>query len=285
MRQTIPAPETVPVVREAANLVYRQVPGWGQVGSRPLHLTLLRAPAAAQPQPVIVWLCGGAWLDVDHNVWLPELNAFARAGYAVASVQYRLSNVAPFPAPLTDVKAAIRYLRAHAREWGLDPCRFAIMGESAGGFLSALAGATGQTRQFDEGDNLDESSAVQAVVDWYGPTDLAAMTQALLPGRPADALSSPEDLLLGANLACHPEAAQAANPMAYIGDATPPYLILHGTADPLVPIEQSRMLEAALSAAGRDARLYELEGAGHGTPAFSQPAIKDLILGFLQEVL
>ena len=285
MRQTLPAPETVPVIREAANLVYRQVPGWGQLGSRPLHLTLLRAPDAAQPQPVLVWLCGGAWLDVDHNVWLPELTDFARAGYAVASIQYLLSNVAPFPAPLSDVKAAIRYLRAHAKAWNLDPDRMAIMGESAGGFLAALAGATGETRQFDEGEHLEASSAVQAVVDWYGPTDLAAMTQALLPGRPADALSSPEDLLMGVNLACHPEAAQAANPMAYIGDATPPYLILHGTADPLVPIEQSCMLEAALCAAGRDARLYELEGAGHGTPAFTQPAIKGLILDFLAEVL
>ena len=263
MRQTLPAPETVPVIREAANLVYRQVPGWGQVGSRPLHLTLLRAPDAAQPQPVLVWLCGGAWLDVDHNVWLPELTDFARAGYAVASIQYRLSNVAPFPAPLSDVKAAIRYLRAHAKAWNLDPDRMAIMGESAGGFLAALAGATGETRQFDEGEHLEASSAVQAVVDWYGPTDL----------------------VMGVNLACHPEAAQAANPMAYIGDATPPYLILHGTADPLVPIEQSRMLEAALCAAGRDARLYELEGAGHGTPAFTQPAIKGLILDFLAEVL
>lgn len=285
MRQTIPAPETVPVIREAANLVYRQVPGWGQVGSRPLHLTLLRAPDAAQPQPVLVWLCGGAWLDVDHNVWLPELNAFARAGYAVASVQYRLSNVAPFPAPLSDVKAAIRYLRAHAPEWNLDPNRFAVMGESAGGFLAALAGTTGQTRQFDEGEFLEQSSAVQAVVDWYGPTDLAAMTQALLPNRPDDALSSPEDLLLGVSLAHHPEAAQAANPITYIDDATPPYLILHGTADPLVPIEQSRMLEEALCAAGRDARLYELEGAGHGTPAFSQPAVKQIMLDFLKEVL
>ncbi len=146
---------------------------------------------------------------MDKDVWLPELTAFAEQGYAVAGFEYRLSNTAKFPAQITDIKTSIRFLRSRADQFGLDKNRFAVMGESAGGYLAAMAGVTGGSRGFDGPEWSDESSAVQAVVDWYGPTDFTTHTREVSHG-PNDEPASPESLLLGPRIDSNPEKAKTA---------------------------------------------------------------------------
>jgi Esterase/lipase len=241
---------------------------------------LLPMSRAGKKRPLILWLCGGAWFDVDKDVWIPELLPYAAAGYAVASIQYRLSNQAPFPAPLIDVKTAVRFLRANAENFGLDPSRFAVMGESAGGYLAAMLGATAARPEFEGEQWPGHSSAVQAVVDWYGPSDFLAMLDADCPD-PYQRYASPENLLLGFCAKDRPAESRAASPASYVGPETPPFLILHGNRDSQVPFAQSELLYAALERAGADATLVEIDGADHGSDEFVQPATNKLILDFL----
>jgi acetyl esterase/lipase len=286
-----PMREKLKVVRErerirlVSELVFSQVPGWFGNVIRPLKLSLLTPMArSARPLPVLIWICGGAWIDMDKDVWLPELTAFAEQGYAVASVEYRLSSTAKFPAQIIDIKTSIRFLRSRADQFGLDKNRFAVMGESAGGYLAAMAGVTGRFRGFDGPEWSEESSAVQAVVDWYGPTDfvtLARETPHESSGEPA----SPESLLLGLRIDRNPEKVKAANPVSYLDANTPPFLILHGDRDSLVPMGQSVALYEALLKNGTDVRFYEIAGAEHATYEFVQPTVKNLILDFLNSVL
>lgn len=268
-----------------SELVYSQPSGWFGHVVRPLRMSLmLPMKRPRTPSPVILWLCGGGWLEVDKDVWIPELLDYARAGYAVASVEYRMSSQAPFPAPLMDVKTAIRFLRAQAARFGLDKERFAVMGESAGGYLAAMAGTTGGVAVFDGPEWRDESGAVQAVVEWYGPVDFA--TVSICDSTDAyTRYSSPENLLLCASARENPDKAMAANPTAYVGADTPPFLILHGERDTMVPMAQSEALYEALTRNGTDVTLCEIEGAGHGTGEFVQPEFSSLVLEFLDSRL
>src|SRR4051812_42282805 len=218
-----------------------------------LDLHLPARPVVAPP--VVVWLHGGGWRKGNRSL-APDLDRyFARRGYAMANVEYRLSGEAIFPAQLQDVRAAVRWLRDSADEFGLDVKSIALWGSSAGGHLAALAATTA----------TDARDRVQAVVDGYGPTDFARADAQSLPGgmrhAPAD---SPESELLGVPL---PEAGEdllrAANPIVHITSAAPPFLILHGTADLLVPPGQSQILHAALAAAGVESTLCLIEGLGH----------------------
>ena len=266
-------------------IVYKQAPAWFGHISRPLKMGMLQSEITDGPKrPVIIWLCGGAWVDVNKDVWMPEMVTFAKAGFVVASVEYRLSHEGKFPAQIEDVKAAIRYLRANAAQYNIDPLRMAIMGESAGGYLTALAGTTGDIRLFDVGENSDQSSAVQAVVDWYGPTDFLGFEAS---NREAGYghLISPEALLLGETIAINRETAVKASPITYITQKTPPFLILHGTADDAVPISQSDTLYEALKEKGVTAEYLKIAGAGHATSHFIQEEIKERILDFLKRHL
>ena len=265
-----------PLTTMAVDIVYKQVSDWYGHGNRTLCFDLIRA-LDDSPRPLVVWLGGGAWQEMNQHVYLPELMYLAENGYAVASVEYRISAKATFPAQLEDVKAAIRYIRAHADQLCVDPNRIAIMGESAGGHLAALTGVTGEERQFDVGDYPEESSKVSCVVDWYGPVDFFKFGG----GNPA----SPESLLMGATMEEAPEKARAASPVSYVSPQTPPFLILHGDSDRLVPVEQSRELYALLEENGVDATLVELEGTDHGGPAFTTPEVKQIILEFLDSHL
>jgi len=272
-------------IRLVPELVYSQVPGWFGNVIRPLKLSLMTPMnRPARPLPVLIWICGGAWIDMDKDVWLPELTAFAERGYAVASVEYRLSSVAKFPAQIIDIKTSIRFLRSRADQFGLDKNRFAVMGESAGGYLAAMTGATGSFKGFDGPEWSGESSAVQAVVDWYGPTDFITLAREV-PHEPNDEPASPESLLLGGRLDHMPEKVKAAKPASYLDANTPPFLILHGDCDSLVPMGQSVALYEALLKNGTDVRFYEIAGAQHATDEFVQPAVKNLILDFLNGVL
>ncbi|MCB1226347.1 MAG: prolyl oligopeptidase family serine peptidase, partial [Verrucomicrobiales bacterium] len=180
---------------------------------------------------------------------------------------------APFPAQIEDCKAAIRWLRAHAEEYGLDAKAFGVGGSSAGGHLVALVGTSGGVREFDVGQHLDMSSAVQAVYDLYGPTDLIRFGQT--PGYESHATAeSPEGKLLGGAPAQMKEAAAKANPITHIDANDPPFLIVHGDADPTVPINQSESLYAALVEAGIPTRFITIQGGGHGRGFPSEPLVE-----------
>ena len=264
----LPPPE--PTRRADGSRHYSGVTYAVPVGYRPLQLDLW-VPEASAPPPLVVWIHGGAWLFGDRR-YLPEtlrpnqlFDESLAFGLAIASIDYRHSNEARFPAQLHDAKAAIRYLRAHREELGIDTDRIGVWGESAGGHLAALVGLTGNQPEL-EGDlgAAGPSSAVDVVVDWYGPSDLAAMQAKSLPPDTAAAL--PQELL-------DPEAVLvegvdeatrlAASPVNQVSPGAPPFLLVHGTSDGVVPYAQSELLAEALTAAGVPVRLVPVEGADH----------------------
>ncbi len=234
----------------------------------------------SSPRPVVVRIHGGAWRHGDKSAQQSVAN-YVKQGYIGVAINYRFSQHAPFPAQIEDCKAAIRWLKAHAQEYGIDPNRIAVMGGSAGGHLAALLGTSGDANVFEVGEHLEQSSAVCAVIDQYGPTDflLAAKT----PGyqRGASAIT----LLLGGPLATKAELAQQANPITYASAADPPFLILHGDADPLVPVNQSDALHKALQEAGVSSEYHVVKGGTHGGEAFKASPYKDRIKTFLREHL
>lgn len=182
---------------------------------------------------------------VNRSVWLPEMMRFARAGYVVASIEYRTSNEAIFPAQLIDVKSAVRFLRAHAKEFCVAPDRICAMGESAGGTMASLLGVTGDQKEFGQGDHLDQSSAVQGVVDYCGVVDLSdasaerdRMSAATNQSNDVPYFAFEEFLGVGYGKA----EAEKASAVRYISEKTPPFMILHGTKDTVVPIAQSEKL-------------------------------------------
>jgi acetyl esterase/lipase len=222
------------------------------------------------PKPLIVYIHGGAWRGGDKRDF-PAM-AFTAKGYGVASVNYRLSQEAPFPAQVEDCKAAVRFLRKNAKAFGLDPDRIGAWGDSAGGHLVALLGTAADEKEWDAGDEKI-SSRVQCVVDWFGPTDLAKMNaQASKPSQiDHDAPDSPESRLVGGPIQQNQEKAAKASPITYVTADDPPFLIMHGDQDPLVPITQSQTFADALKAAGVEVTFEILPGAGHGGAAFMAP--------------
>jgi len=238
----------------------------------------LYLPKEGRNLPLIINIHGGAFKagSKENGVPLQYLNQ----GYAIASINYRLSQHAIFPAQIEDCKAAVRWLRAHATEFRLNPTRFAAWGSSAGGHLAAMLGTTGETREFDVGANLDQSSRVQAVVDYFGPTDFLQMDAHRLPnGMTHDSANSPESELIGGAIQENKEKAARANPITYITSKAPPFLICHGDSDPLVPHHQSELLDAALRKAGVPVTFYTVKGGGHG--GFRDPKVVALTREFL----
>jgi acetyl esterase/lipase len=221
----------------------------------------------AKGVPLIVWIHGGAFLFGSKEGFPAEPIPmdFLLEGYAVASINYRLSPEAIFPAQLEDCKAAIRWLRAHADEFGIDSNRIGVWGASAGGNLAALVGTTGELRDFEVGENLGFSSRVQAVCDFFGPTDFLQMdAHRLSDGQVHDVPDSPESKLVGGPIQENPDKARRVNPITYVTKDAPPFLIVHGTVDRLVPFNQSQLLAAALEAAGAPVKFHPVEGGGHG---------------------
>ncbi|GAB04152.1 alpha/beta hydrolase fold domain-containing protein [Gordonia amarae] len=238
--------------------------------SRPtgeLLLDLYRPASASGAVPVIVWLHGGGWFTGDRTL-APDLQARADAiGAAIASIEYRLSGQALFPAQIIDLRAAIRYLREQAGELGVDPGRIGLWGSSAGGHLAALAGVTGHLTRWEGEDPSDTPVGVQAVMAAYPPVDLAMCVRDASAGRPeADPIGFPESRVLGGLPADLPELAASAGPLTYIDAARslPPFQLAHGTADVAVRMGNSVRLYEALHAAGADAELYLLDGYKHG---------------------
>ena len=242
----------------------------------------LYVPDEGENLPLIIWVHGGAFLTGDKADHFPV--GYLKRGYAVASLNYRLSQDALFPAQIEDVKAAVRWLRAHAKEYQLDPDHFAAWGSSAGGHLVSMLGTTGDDDTFDVGEYLDVSSKVQAVVDYYGPTDFLQMDAQRLPnGMLHDPADSPESKLLGGPIQEKKDLAAQANPITFVTEQDPPFLIVHGDQDPLVPHGQSVLLHEALKKAEVPVTFYTVEGAGHG--GFRDPMIHELTCDFLEKHL
>lgn len=242
----------------------------------------LYLPAAGTKWPLIVWIHGGGWMEGGKEN--PPSLRFLKHGFALASVNYRFSQDALFPAQLIDCKAAIRWLRAHAAENGINPNRIGVWGASAGGHLAALLGTTGGVKEFDQGENAGVSSRVQAVCDWFGPTDFTQITNS-----PEDLKHEgpdwPESRLIGGLVSQNIGKAEQANPIRYITADDPPFLIMHGDKDPVVPLAQSELLADALRKAGVPVIFRVVPGGEHGGPAFRKlEEIDRLYYFFLQNL-
>jgi acetyl esterase/lipase len=241
---------------------------YARAGGKDLLFPLFLPPAKSpRPSPLVVFIHGGAWREADRWWGARFAQRMVRRGFAYASISHRLSQEAVFPAQIEDCKAAIRFFRANAGRFRIDPERIGVWGTSAGGHLAALLGTAGHVKEFDRsGGNLRVSSRVQAVCDCCGPTDFLQLDAHALPNPEFvyAAPDSPTSLLLGAPTMTVPERCAQANPIAHIrGDDCPPFLILHGAADSAVPAHQSRLLHDALLRAGVESTLRVVEGAGH----------------------
>ncbi|MDX2177171.1 MAG: alpha/beta hydrolase [Candidatus Sumerlaeia bacterium] len=289
-----------PLPAQSRGEVLTDVP-FANVGGRDLMMNI-RFPTdgSSPPWPLVVYIHGGGWTTGSYSASPPPyINELAARGYAAASVAYRLTSQeadwggesVTFPAQIHDVKAAIRYLRANSTTYNLAPDRFAVWGPSAGGHLSALAGTSGNAPELEGsvGGNEGVSSAVQAVVDYYGPSDILMMNPDITipPGSSInhDAPTSGESALLGfngtgegigvlrANIANpnppYPELAilaEQVNPISWVDPSDPPFFIVHGESDVVVPTNQSQRLANALAAAGVPHTFHRVPGMGHNTP-------------------
>ena len=282
------ADETRPVTQgpKSSAEILRNIPY--VVDGHPQQILDLHLPEreSDRPIPLLIWIHGGAWLGGNHSN--PPMLHLLGKGFAVASIEYRFSQHAIWPAQSHDCKAAIRHLRANAKQFGLDADRFAVAGDSAGGHLAAFMGTSGSVAAL-EGDlgNPGVSSHVQAVIDFYGPTDLTLMaaqsdSDSIIDH---DAADSPESRLMGGPIQSRHELARTANPITTIDANDPPFLILHGDKDRLVPHAQSVILANALIEAGVEVTMKTITGAGHGGPRFHDAQTRRLMEDFLFRTL
>ena len=254
------------------------VPGGGKFQS----LDITYPVKTEKPLPLIIMIHGGGWRGGDKAGGNPFVSQAQLGRYVVASINYRFSNQAIFPAQIQDCKAAIRWLRANAKIYNIDPQRIAVSGDSAGGHLVALLGTTGDLKVFSTvGGNEDQSDRVQAVCDWFGPTDFIKFASQAPPDDVlhAEAPDSPISQLLGGPASKHQELALAASPIHYVSKDAAPFLIEHGDKDNLVPIAQSIEFAAALEKAGVDVTFHNIKGAGHG-PGVIRDGFLGVIVGF-----
>jgi acetyl esterase/lipase len=249
------------------------------------------------PFPVILSIHGGAFMggDKSDGQVIPMLEGLQR-GYAVVALNYRLSQEATFPAMVHDVKAAVRWVWTNANRYHFDGGKIAAWGRSAGGYLSAMLGTSAWVKELEDLSlgNPDQPCNVQAVVDWFGPTDFLTMDELLTEGgMPPEAgtehngMNSPESLLLGEQITKIPELVKAANPETYITPATPPFFIQHGTRDATVPVQHSLELATKLrQTIGEDRVNLELiDGADHEDPRFETSENVQKVLVFLDRAL
>ncbi len=247
-------PETPPShpVREDLDIVY------GQGGGEDLHLDMYAPKDLPGPLPAMVLLHGGGWCMGSKNEMRPVARSFAERGYVAVPVQYRLAPRHRFPAQLHDAKAAVRWLRANADRYRVDPERIGALGGSAGGHLALLLGLTEPKDGLEgEGGHPEQSSKVQVVINMMGPTDLSR------PGWPEMTDKMIADLL-GGSREQEPAVYRSASPASYVHRGAPPVLTLHGTKDPIVPYEQAQLLHASLRRAGAITWLEPMKDKGHG---------------------
>jgi acetyl esterase/lipase len=286
---TIPAPP-VSVPRVSLDVAYASV-------AQAQKLDIYLPETGTGPYPVVVWIHGGGWSGGSKALDAASVQRqLTTRGYAVASVEYRLSGVARYPAAVQDVKAAIRFLRANATKYSLRGDRIAAWGNSAGGHLAAMLALSGGASVFDDAalGNATESSRVQALVDWFGPSDLLMMdadgaTQGcpVYNGTGHDAAGSPEGIFLGSRPSLAPAKAREASPMTWVTADDPPALIEHGGRDCTVPTGQGKRLRDAMRAVMDTSRVAwaELPNDGHGGVGFEAAANMNLVAAFLDKYL
>ena len=217
-----------------------------------------------EPVPILVFVHGGAWKSGSKRGGHNRLKSLLDGKMAGASIAYRLTGEAVWPAQIHDCKAAIRWLRANAEELNIDPERIVVYGTSAGGHLVAMLGVTGDVNELEGklGKHTDVSSRVAGVIDFFGPSDLLSMGQS--PAIDHDAADSPESMLVGGKLADHTDKARNASPTSFVSENDPAFLIVHGDQDRLVPFQQSELLHQKLVDAGVSCRMIRMQNGGHG---------------------
>jgi acetyl esterase/lipase len=257
---------------------------YAYIDSTRLLLDIYPALSSTSAKPAIVWIHGGAWSGGSKEdfpcAWLigPD--------YVLVSISYRLSQQAFWPAQIHDCKAAIRWLRAHASSYGIDPDRIGVWGSSAGGHLAAALGTMVDDSSLEGtvGGNRQYSSRVQAVCDWFGPANFRTIAD--YPSTiDFDYTGSPVSLLLGLPVPYDTARAASASPISHITGNEPPFLIMHGTADSLVPYHQSVELDSALRRAGSTSTFITLPGAGHGGGLFDADSTRARVKAFFDATL
>ena len=241
----------------------------------------LYLPPSDVPTPLVIWVHGGAWRKGSKDYPRHAL-ALLEKNIAVASISYRLSQEAVFPAQIIDCKAAVRWLRANGHKYNLANKNFGAWGASAGGHLVALMGTSGNIDKWNVGENLEYASTLQAICDWYAPTDFLKMDDHpgtmvhLTPG-------SPESQLIGQDIRLAREKVADANPITYIKPDAPPFLIMHGKWDSTVIHQQSILLHEALKKKGGNSQLVLIDSTGHG--GRNWPEYVDLVKNFFDKTL
>jgi len=283
---------TVPPIKLDSDFTYSQT---YNIMGRPIQLSMdVIQPYATKPLPAVLFITGGGFMDAPKTKFIGQRVDMARAGYVVASIDYRVVPTVTFPGPLEDVKTAVRYLRANAAKFGIDPTKIAVMGESAGGYYAAMAATTNGVKEFDKGEYLNQSSDVQAVVDLYGLSDLTKVgddfSREIKEAHKSPAV--PEAMLVngipfqaGGSILSNPEKAKKANPITYISKQTPPFLLMNGDADNVVSPSQTKILHEALLSHGIDSTRYVVKGADHAGLLWYQPEIMDVVIKFLDKNL
>lgn len=243
-------------------------------------------------RPCVVYITGGGFMVAPKENELYKRYQISKAGYVVASVEYHVIKNGIYSDAVKDIKAAIRYLRANADKYGIDASRIAVWGESAGGYLTAMVGTTNGVKDFEEGENSNESSNVQACIDVFGLSDLTKI------GADYDedaekshfTLASPDGQYIhgknsGLTSLDKPKVVAKSNPINYIDKKDPPFLLFHGMADMLVSPSQTLLLHTALRKAGVSSTRYVITGTGHGGGQFSSPLVLNIIIDFLNKSL
>jgi acetyl esterase/lipase len=259
-------PSVPPGVKYEPDIVF------GKGGDTDLALDLARPEKLDKPAPCVVFIHGGAWRGGNRKAHVPQILEFAKRGYVAVTVSYRLIPVARFPSQVEDVKCAIRYLRAHADTHHLDPNRIGAVGFSAGGHLVMMLGVMDKADGLEgNGGHADQSSKVNAVVSFFGPTELGA------DDIPAVSVGLVNDFL-GSTKEENPEVRKTASPITYVDKSDAPLLIYQGTKDPLVPHTQAFRMVDAMTRAGMPGRVELLIGAAHG---WGQPELSRTVEGTL----
>ena len=291
MKKNIYVPLTGTPITLLSGITFARVPYWFPFYNyKDLKLDLLLPfrPEEGEKRPLFVWLCGGGFATMERSAYIPWLTYFAKRGYAAASIVYRLSNSAHFPAQIEDAKKAIRFLRAHAGEFRIDPERIAVGGESAGGNLAAMVGVTNGISAFDVGEYQEQSSRVSAVVNYYGPAALRrkparqSMDGVPLPETTGDSRTVQ---LLGFDPETEPERAAKMEAQYYVNENTVPFFLAHGTGDTLVDISGSDAFYEVLTQNKVPVDYYRIQGAGHMGMEFYQEEMSQRILEFLDRML
>ncbi|MCR5102437.1 MAG: alpha/beta hydrolase [Butyrivibrio sp.] len=246
-----------------SDITFAQTPYWFPFYNyKDLKMDILlpfRKPDINMRSPLLVWICGGAFKTMEKSAYIPWLTEFAKKGFIVASIEYRMSNCAQMPAQIIDAKSAIRYLRAHADMYGIDTEKVAVGGESAGGMLATLVAATNGNKKYDVGDFTEYKSDVKAVINYYGPTSFKPVSDS--------------------------DTESEFDAMSRVTKDMPPVFMAHGTKDELVNINMSEEMYKKLTSEGVDTEFYVVQDAGHMGMEFYQKEMTERVLQFLNKVL